>query len=52
MPIYPFFGEGSPTKIDVLNKVGTLLASLLEDLVISYRIRSHYDSGVSPTWPC
>ena len=29
-----FFGEGSPTKIDVLKRVGTLiLSSLLEDLV-------------------
>ena len=33
MPFYPFFGEGPPTKIDVLTKVGTLLlSSLLEDL--------------------
>ena len=34
VPFYPFFGQGSPTKIDVLKKVGTLLlTSLLEDLV-------------------
>ena len=32
MPLYPFLGEGSPTKIDYRKKVGTLiLASLLED---------------------
>ena len=31
--LYPFFGEGSPTKIDYRKKVGTLLlTSLLEDL--------------------
>ena len=34
MPFYPFLGEGSPTKIDVLKKVDTLiLTSLLEDSV-------------------
>ena len=33
MPCYPFFGEGSPTKIDY-RKMGTLiLTSLLEDPV-------------------
>ena len=34
VPFYPFFGEGSPTKIDDRKK-GTLiiLTSLLEDLV-------------------
>ena len=32
MPFYPFFGEGSPTKIDY-SKKGTLIAtSLLDDL--------------------
>ena len=31
----PFWGEGSPTTIDVLKKVGTpILTSLLEDLVL------------------
>ena len=34
MPFYPLLGEGSPTKIDYSNKVGTLiLTSLLDDLV-------------------
>ena len=33
VPCYPFLGEDSPAKIDVLKKVGTLiLTSLLEDL--------------------
>ena len=33
MPFYPFWGAGSPTKIDVQKKVDTLiLTSLLEDL--------------------
>ena len=31
MPLYPFLGEGSPTKLDYRRK-GTLPASLLEDL--------------------
>ena len=35
MPLYPFLGEGSPTKIDYRKNVGTLiLTSLLEDLAI------------------
>ena len=43
MPFDPFFGEGSPAKIDY-KKVGTLfLASLLEDLV---------DFGWFLTVPC
>ena len=38
VPIYPFFGEGSPTKIDYRKKVGTLiLTSLLE----SNPLKSH-----------
>ena len=35
MPFYPFWGEGSPTKIDY-RKNGTLvLTSLLEDLAFN-----------------
>ena len=33
MPFYPFFGEGSPTKIDYREKGTLILNSLLEDLV-------------------
>ena len=32
MTVYPFLGEGSPTKIEHWKKSGTLLTSLLEDL--------------------
>ena len=47
MPFYPFFGEGSPTKIDVLKKVGTLIpTSLLEDLgVVVVMVVSSADIG-------
>ena len=34
MPFYPFFGEGSPTKIDYRKKGTLILTSLLEDLVV------------------
>ena len=33
MPIYPFLGEGSPTKIDYRKKGTLMLTFLLEDLV-------------------
>ena len=33
LPRYPFFGEGSPTKIDHRKKGTCILTSLLEDLV-------------------
>ena len=32
VPFYPFFGEGSPTKIDYRKKGSLILSSLLEDL--------------------
>ena len=32
MPFNPFFGEGSPTKIDYRKKGTLVLTSLLEDL--------------------
>ena len=32
VPFYPFFGEGSPTKIDYRKKDILILTSLLEDL--------------------
>ena len=36
VPFYPFWGEGSPTKIDY-SKKGTLIrTSLLEDLVVLF----------------
>ena len=36
MPFYPFFGEGSPAKIDYREKIGyhLILTSPLEDLDI------------------
>ena len=36
VPFYPFWGEGSPTKIDKTEKIGYqhILSSLLEDLDI------------------
>ena len=33
MPFYPFFGEGSPTKINYREKGTLILTSLLQDLV-------------------
>ena len=34
MPLFPFLGEGSPTKMDYRKKIGyqLILSSLLEDL--------------------
>ena len=32
MPLYPFLGEGPPTKIDYRKKGTFILTSLLEDL--------------------
>ena len=32
MPFYPFWGEGSPTKIDYRKEGALILTSLLEDL--------------------
>ena len=33
MPVYPFWGEGSPTKIDYRKKGTHILTSLLDNLV-------------------
>ena len=33
VPVYPFLGEGLPTKIDYRQKGTLILTSLLEDLV-------------------
>ena len=33
VPLYPFFGEGSPAKIDYRKKGTLILTSLQEDLV-------------------
>ena len=34
MLVYPFLGEGSPTKIDYRTKGALILTSLLEDLAM------------------
>ena len=34
VPVYPFLGEGSPTKIDYRRKGTPIVTSLLEDLGI------------------
>ena len=48
VPFYRFLGEGSPTKIDVLKKIGTLiLTTLLEDLDILGRECTRFSEGGS-----
>ena len=39
MPFCPFWGEGSPTKIDCRKKVGELILTSLEDLVFLWALR-------------
>ena len=52
MPFYPFFGEGSPTKIDY-KKMGTLiLASLLEELVIKGPYQAPFFWALAWHWGC
>ena len=51
MPFYPFFGEGSSTKIDYRKNGTLILTSLLEDLrfvLVQYRSSSAFDLLRSP----
>ena len=47
VPFYPFFGEGSPTKIEKQTQATLILTSLLEDLVVVVA-----PSEIPQIWSC
>ena len=50
--LFPFFGEGSPTKIDYRRKGTLILTSLLEDLVEHLSIATaHMKPPPHVVWP-
>ena len=50
VPFCPFWGEGSPTKIDYRKKGTLILTSLLQDLAQDMEHGTHFNRGLTLCW--